>query len=176
MNLRLNEIEKKIVAILLAYNAPVSISFLEKTLEAKKREIKQTLKELERKFIELNLPLRIVEVEGEYEISIDEETGFFLSTAMNSHKGIKALSKAALETLAVIAVNQPVTRKEIMRIRGVAPDSSIATLLEHELIDKIEKDGKAYYVTTNEFLRAAGLKTLKEFKKEVERLRNGSEE
>lgn len=77
MNLRLNEIEKKIVAILLAYNAPVSISFLERTLEAKKREIKQTLKELERKFIELNLPLRIVEVEGEYEISIDEETGFF---------------------------------------------------------------------------------------------------
>ena len=73
------------------------------------------------------------------------------------------LSKAAIETAAIIAYNQPVTRSEIDEIRGVHSDSSIAKLLEHGLIKISGRKGKTgglLYVTTQKFLEIFGLDSL----------------
>ena len=78
----------------------------------------------------------------------------------------RRLSSSALETLAIIAYRQPVSRVEIEKIRGVRSDKMISTLLEKGLIEEAGyKDtiGRPLtYKTTIEFLRLFGMTTLKE--------------
>ena len=74
------------------------------------------------------------------------------------------MSAPALETLAIIAYQQPVTRAEIEKIRGVRADSAINTLLERELIAEVgRKDGPGrpiLFGTTEKFLLEFNLKSL----------------
>ncbi len=74
------------------------------------------------------------------------------------------LSVAALETLAIIAYQQPITRSEIEQIRGVRADSSVNTLLERELIMEMgRRDGPGrpiIYGTTEQFLIQFGLESI----------------
>jgi segregation and condensation protein B len=73
----------------------------------------------------------------------------------------RALSPAALETLAVIAYLQPVARPEIARIRGVSADAAVAGLLERGMIEESgrtdERGGAVLYRTTSVFDRVFGL-------------------
>lgn len=77
-----------------------------------------------------------------------------------------SLSHAALETLAIIAYKQPVTRAEIEQIRGVKVDGVLNNLMERSLIKEVgRKEGPGrpiVYGTTNEFLTYFGLKNLSE--------------
>jgi len=79
------------------------------------------------------------------------------------------LSKAALETLAIIAYSQPITRAEIESIRGVAADGMIKLLLSRNFIKEIGKKdapGKpVQYGTTKEFLKAFRLTTISDLPK-----------
>lgn len=76
------------------------------------------------------------------------------------------LSQAALETLAVIAYLQPVTRSRIASIRGVNVESVLAKLIERDIVAEAGREQSPgqpiLYRTTNEFLRVFGLKDLKE--------------
>ncbi len=76
------------------------------------------------------------------------------------------LTQAALEVLAIIAYQQPVTRPQIDAVRGVNSDSALRTLLRHGLIDEAgrsEGPGRPIlYVTTPEFLQHFGLASLRE--------------
>jgi len=91
------------------------------------------------------------------------------------------LSAPALETLAIIAYQQPVTRSEIEQIRGVRADSAINTLLERELIRELgRKDGPGrpiVFGTTDKFLMEFNLKSLDDLprKNEFPRLTSGSD-
>ena len=79
------------------------------------------------------------------------------------------LSRAALETLAIIAYKQPITRIEIEEIRGVKCERSLQTLLDKSLIDVIgrqDSPGKPLiYATTDEFLKHVGIETLDQLPK-----------
>lgn len=73
------------------------------------------------------------------------------------------LSVAALETLAVVAYRQPVSRSRIAAIRGVNVDGVMRTLTTRGLIDVVDRDsvtGAALYATTDAFLDAVGVRTL----------------
>jgi segregation and condensation protein B len=77
----------------------------------------------------------------------------------------RGLSQAALETLAIVAYLGPVTRPEIARIRGVAADSAVASLVERGLITESGRDDGAHggavrYKTTPMFERVFGLESL----------------
>jgi segregation and condensation protein B len=78
------------------------------------------------------------------------------------------LTQAAMETLAIIAYNQPITRAKIDSIRGVNCDSSIVKLLEKNLIKeggRLDAPGKPIlYDTTIHFLRSFGLNSVSELK------------
>lgn len=82
---------------------------------------------------------------------------------------LNTLSQAALETLAIISYQQPVTRSEIEEIRGVKCDSSINTILDRGLIEEAgrkEAPGRPIlYKTTPEFLKYMGLKSLDDLPK-----------
>jgi segregation and condensation protein B len=113
----------------------------------------------------LNFPAEIIQVEDSYGLYLKPDEGKAVFEYLDELAKARGLSRAAMETLAVIAFKGPITRKEIMKIRGVSPDSSLATLLEYELIDRFEKDGKTYYRITKKFLRSAGLSSEKELEK-----------
>ena len=92
----------------------------------------------------------------------------------------QALSQAAFETLAIIAYNQPVTRARIEMIRGVNSDSSIATLLERNLIKeagRLDSPGRPMvYETTGEFLRSFGFRSVKDLPMiELDRMISGEQ-
>ncbi|MCX7904214.1 MAG: SMC-Scp complex subunit ScpB [Caloramator sp.] len=82
------------------------------------------------------------------------------------------LSQAALETLAIIAYKQPITKSEIDEIRGVRSDKAISTLLEYGLIKeagRLETVGRPIiYETTEEFLKYFGFKNLSELPNLIE--------
>jgi segregation and condensation protein B len=79
------------------------------------------------------------------------------------------LSRAAMETLSIVAYAQPITRSEIESIRGVSPDAMMRTLLERELIREVGKKDvpgrPVQYGTSSEFLRTFGLASIADLPK-----------
>jgi segregation and condensation protein B len=106
---------------------------------------------------------------------VDGPTGYRLGTQPRFARWIRVLreepqparlSQSSLETLAVVAYRQPVTRAEIEAVRGVSADAGVAKLLERELIavvGRAELPGRPIqYGTTDRFLELVGVKSLEE--------------
>lgn len=109
--------------------------------------------------------IQIIEIDNCYQLCTRPEHYEYIQKLIEPrHK--QGLSKAALETMAIIAYNQPITRSSIEQIRGVNCDSALKRLLERGLIEekgRLDAPGKPIlYSSTQEFLRCFGLKSLKE--------------
>lgn len=109
--------------------------------------------------------IMVVQLAGTYQLATKKENAVYLKKLVDSPH-TSTLSQAALETLAIIAYKQPITRAEIEEIRGVKTERPLHTLLSKALISDVgraEGTGRAYlYGTTKEFLDYFGLKSLKE--------------
>lgn len=109
--------------------------------------------------------IHLVEVAGTYQLTTKKAHAVYLKKLVES-PSTTTLSQAALETLAIIAYRQPITRAEIEDIRGVKTERPIHTLAAKALIKevgRVDGTGRAIlYGTTKEFLEYFGLKTLKE--------------
>lgn len=107
----------------------------------------------------------IVQLAGTYQLATKKENAPYLKKLVDS-PGNTTLSQAALETLAIIAYRQPITRVEIEEIRGVKTERPLHTLMSKALIKeagRAEGSGRAYlYGTTKEFLDYFGLKSIEE--------------
>lgn len=165
MNTKLNGFQRKIIALLLASREMISIEALRKLTGLSGKEIKEEIEKINEVFEMINFPAKIVQVENFLGLYLNPEDGKSIFQYLEEITRTKNLSKAALETLAIIAFKGPITRKEIMKIRGVSPDSSLATLLEYELIDRFENNGKTYYKITKKFLKSVGLSSEKDLQK-----------
>ncbi|MFC4599127.1 SMC-Scp complex subunit ScpB [Cohnella hongkongensis] len=125
--------------------------------------VKDVLKDLQKEFVKKNRGLRIAEVAGGYRLTtVIEHAPFFEKLAYSPSRS--TLSQAALETLAIIAYKQPITRIEIEEIRGVKADRPIHHLVNKDLI---EEKGRAealgrpiLYGTTKAFLDYFGLPSI----------------
>ena len=106
--------------------------------------------------------IRLVEVAGGYQLRTPKVTQMRSRNFLAA--GLRAWAQATLETLAIIAYRQPITKAEIEAIRGVDVDGVITTLLERNLIRAVaRKDvpGRPFlYGTTPEFLQLFNLKDL----------------
>jgi segregation and condensation protein B len=109
--------------------------------------------------------IMIVQLAGTYQLATKKENAAYLKKLVDS-PNTAALSQAALETLAIIAYKQPITRAEIEEIRGVKTERPLHTLMSKVLIKEVgraEGTGRAYlYGTTKEFLDYFGLKSIQE--------------
>lgn len=109
--------------------------------------------------------IMVVQLAGTYQLATKKENAVYLKKLVDSPH-TSTLSQAALETLAIIAYKQPITRAEIEEIRGVKTERPLHTLISKVLITDVgraEGTGRAYlYGTTKEFLDYFGLKSLKE--------------
>jgi segregation and condensation protein B len=112
-----------------------------------------------------NRGISIVQLAGVYQLATKKEHAIYLKKLVES-PGASHLSQAALETLAIIAYKQPITRAEVEEIRGVKTERPLHTLSSRALIKEVgraEGTGRAIlYGTTKEFLDYFGLKTIKE--------------
>lgn len=107
--------------------------------------------------------ITLVELAGTYQLATKKEFSSYLIKLVELPQ-TSSLSQASLETLAIIAYKQPITRAEIEEIRGVKTERPLQTLLTKALIKEVgraEGAGRAkLYGTTKEFLDYFGLKSL----------------
>lgn len=152
-------------ALLLVSSDPVSASQLASVLNATPGEVASLLAELQAEYEDANRGFQLREVAGGWRLFThpafhDQVERFVLSW------DTQRLSQAALETLAVIAYHQPVTREMVKGIRGVNSDGVISSLVDKGLIREVGRDaerGQAIiYGTTNAFLEKFGLRNVKD--------------
>jgi len=159
------EIKSILEAVLFISGEPLSVETLKDILEIEKEEIERIIRELISEYSLKNSGILIVEVAGGVQMVTNPACApwvkKFLAKAIPTR-----LSQQSLETLAIIAYKQPITKPEIEAIRGVNSDGVIKTLLERRLIKILgrkEVPGRPLmYGTTKEFLQYFGLKDLSE--------------
>jgi len=134
-------------------------------------EVKAGLKRLAEKLDAENSALQIAEVAKGFQMFTRPQYADYLDRFFEKRKS-SSLSAAALETLAIIAYKQPITRAELEVVRGVNVDYIVHSLLEKRLVKisgRKEVPGKPFlYKTTNFFLEYFGLPSLKELPKAEE--------
>lgn len=158
------EIKAAVEALLFIRGEIVTADELVEILDIPLLDLKLIMQELILEYNQHNRGIQIVPVDQGYLMCTRPEYADILS---RSKKVVhRRLSQAALETLAVIAYQQPITRAEIERVRGVKVDKVINNLLEKGLIEERgykEAVGKpVIYGTSPEFLRVFGLTSLKD--------------
>lgn len=154
-----------IESVLFASGDPISTERLSQVFEIKPEEIEKYIKDLENKLNSNNSGFTVVRLENTYQLVTREEFAPYIKKAFDI-KRRTPLSPAALEVLAVIAYNQPVTRAFIEQVRGVDCSGVVSTLIEKGLIEergRLELPGRPLlYGTTKTFLRSFSISDLSE--------------
>jgi segregation and condensation protein B len=155
-----------IEAALLATEKPLTLEELKIALEEKSSgEIRKIVSQLKEEYVTQQRGIRIIEVAGGFQMGTDPAWAERLKGIRRKVR-VARLSKPSLETLAIIAYRQPVTRPEIEQIRGVDVDGVIKSLLERHLIQIVgRKPGVGrplLYGTSQEFLERFGLNSVQE--------------
>ncbi len=158
-------IECALEAVLFSLGEAVEIDRLAEALEVREDEIKNAFVNLKKKYQDENRGIKLIEIENSIQMCSNPDY-FECIKRVTQIKKEAGLSSAALETLSIIAYNQPVTKGTIEFIRGVDCTYSVTRLLERGFIDELgraETPGRPIlYGTTAEFLRCFGLKNLDE--------------
>ncbi|MEW5693234.1 MAG: SMC-Scp complex subunit ScpB [Candidatus Hydrogenedentota bacterium] len=177
----MTELKPLVEAIIFASSQPLKIKELASFFEKNEDEIEKVVNELKKEYESQSRGLRIVEVAGGMQMVTSPDCAPVLREYFKIQKKIR-LSRPGLETLAIIAYNQPITRPEIDNLRGVNSEGVLKTLLDKRLIEisgRKEEPGKPLlYRTTDEFLKVFGLKDLKDMPtlKELEEMIETEEE
>ena len=145
------------------------------------RRIRSMVRALNEKLSHERHPFEVLEIGGGYQF---RTVSYFQPWVQQlfKEKSARLLSIQALECLAIVAYQQPVTKAEIEAVRGVASDGAMKTLLEKHLVTiagRSEKAGRPLlYGTTNTFLETFGLRDLSELPPLEEQTKNkgGGEE
>jgi len=133
--------------------------------EASPREIKDVISGIQKELSRSGIGVRLEEVNGSFRFQTDASSGRWLRILLKTDRPNR-LSRPALETLAIIAYRQPISKSEIVAIRGVTIDHILKSLMEIHLIrivGRSELPGRPFlYGTTPSFLEHFGLRDLKE--------------
>ncbi|HHU30678.1 MAG: SMC-Scp complex subunit ScpB [Bacillota bacterium] len=159
------ELKPLLEALLFVAEEPMPPARLAEITGAETREVRRVLKELQKDYEKADRGLQLVEIARGFQLSTKPAAAPVVEKLFSGEKSY-SLSNAALETLAIIAYRQPVTRIEIESIRGVKTDKVLETLRKRRFIRIVgRKDvpGRPLlYGTTREFLKYFGLKDLSE--------------
>jgi len=157
------DLKSIVESLLFVADGPLTLQRLGEVLEESARdEIRSVLDELQAELEKERRGVRLVEIAGGYQLRTPKVNAEWVKKLLGGRP--PRMSRATLETLAIIAYRQPVTRAEIETIRGVDVDGVVSTLLERNLIRAVaRKDvpGRPFlYGTTPEFLQLFNLKDL----------------
>ncbi len=141
--------------ILFVAPQPLSVEDIAKGLDFSTKEVARGLKLLHEQYQDSRRGLRLKVFKDKYTLTNKAEVGQAIDQVLAAPKKV-SLTEASLETLAIIAYHQPITRSEIEEIRGVNAAQTLRTLSRHELITELgrrEQPGNPIeYGTTENFL------------------------
>lgn len=159
------ELRKALEAILLVVDEPVDANTLAQVLEVPTERVAATLQALRAEYVEEGRGFVLREAGGGWRFYTDPGAAPYVERFV-THGHRSGLSQAALETLAIIAYKQPVTRAKVSEIRGVDADGAVRSLVNRGLVDEVGRDptpGRPLlYGTTQAFLERLGLSDLGE--------------
>ena len=157
-----NSLENKLEALLFVSGDSVEISDIIEKWQVTDKQIDKAVENLKERFNE-NFGIKLLKFKNKLQLCSNPEFADDVSLVLNPIRE-RNLSKATLETIAIVAYKQPVTRLDIEQIRGVNSDYAIQSLLKHNLIEIVgRKDavGKPLlFGTTDEFLKRFDLEDL----------------
>ncbi len=159
------EIQAALEALLFASDAPLELARIGEVLDLAPDEVRAALDTLRVACETAGRGLTVVEVGGGYRLVTRPELAPVLLRLQRLRLKSR-LSRAALETLAIVAYRQPISRPEIEQLRGVSADAVVTHLLERRLVRVVgrrETPGRPIlYGTTRDFLEHFGLRDLAE--------------
>ncbi len=162
---RKEPIKAIIEALLFVSGEPLSLRDIAVNLEITPKYTEEILGEMMLDYEVSNRGIKLIVLNGAYQLVTKNEYSDYIQKLLKKNRR-QSLSQASLESLAIIAYKQPITRVDIDEIRGVKSDSAIQKLIERELIaevGRLEVPGRPIlYGTTDEFLRQFGLAGLDE--------------
>ena len=160
-----SEIEAILEAVLFAHGDPIGADKLAAALELPESLVTDGLTALQQRYQRPESGLALLKLGEHWQLATKNQYGPWVSKALETRRAVP-LSNAALETLTVIAYNQPVSRAFIEQVRGVDSSSSVSGLLEKGLIEeagRLDLPGRPVsFRTTDHFLRVFGLSSLDE--------------
>jgi len=164
------EMKAIIESLLFITNTPLSVEDIAEFTGFKKNEIQETLDVLQQESQAEDRGIEVVAVAGGYIYATKACYREYIEKMYKPQ--MTTLSNAALETLAIVAYKQPVTKGEVELLRGVSVDGTMATLVNRGLVEeKGRKDviGRPIlYGTTKQFLQFLGINSLEELPKNFE--------
>ncbi|GIM30549.1 segregation and condensation protein B [Clostridium polyendosporum] len=165
------EISKKdtllsiIESLLFVSGEPLGVKDIAKILECSIEDTEMVLEELKLSYEDSARGIKLITINGMYQLVTKPQNSDFIQKLLKKNTR-QSLSQASLESLAIIAYKQPITRIDIDEIRGVKSDSAIQKLVEKNLVKEVGRldviGRPIQYGTTDEFLRQFGLQDLKE--------------
>lgn len=164
-----NNLNSTIEALLFASEKPLTVEQVKKVLgNLGTDQIREALTELKAEYEQNSRGIRITEIAGGFQMTTSPDLAFFLKKLYKERR-LERLSKPALETLAIIAYKQPLTKAEVQTLRNVNVDGVIKTLLDKDLIrisGRKKSPGRPHvFGTTRQFLEYFGLKSLEDLPK-----------
>ena len=163
----MDNLESVIESIAFVSGEPILVSDLCLKFDLKQKQVDKAVENLKKKYDE-NSGIQILYFNNKIQFSSNPKNVDFVTAILNPIRQ-RNLTKATLETIAIVAYKQPVTRLEIEEIRGVNSDYAINVLLEHKLIEIVgRKDtvGKpSLFGTTDEFLKRFDISSINELPK-----------
>lgn len=158
-----DELLRNLEALLFVSDEPVAGVVLAQALEVERREADALCEELARAYEERGAGIVLRNVAGGWRLTTAPETAPVVERYVLTSRHTR-LTKAALETLAIVAYKQPVTRHQISSIRGVNSDGVLRALVERGIVAEVGREegpGRPMlYGTTPEFLERLGLPSL----------------
>lgn len=175
----MENLENVIESVCFVAGEPVLVSDLCLKFDVKPKQIEKAVENLKKKYDDKS-GIQILLFNNKIQFSSNPKYVDYVTSVLNPIRQ-RNLTKATLETIAIIAYKQPVTRLEIEEIRGVNSDYAINVLLEHKLIEIVGKKdtvGKpSLFGTTDEFLKRFDISSVSDLPKyddlmaEIEKIR-----
>lgn len=159
------KLKPAIEAILFACGTPAEIVKIAQALEITEEKAEEVLKSLIEDYSKRKSGIKIVRLGKSYQMCTEKEYAEIIRTVLDLRRNTP-LSQAALEVLAIIAYNQPVTKAFVEQIRGVDCSGVVSSLVARELIEekgRLELPGRPLiYGTTENFLRCFNVSDVSE--------------
>ena len=157
------EVHRALEAILFLADEPLSVTVLAQAVETGRRDVEAVLRELAEGYAERRSGISLMEVAGGWRLMTHPEAAPYVEQFILSSRHAR-LTKASLETLAIVAYKQPVTRHQVSSIRGVDSEGVLRALMERGLLEEVGRDegpGRpVLYGTSSVFLERLGLRSL----------------
>lgn len=161
----LKQTKAALEAMLFAHGEPVSADRLAEVLEVESDTVERLLHLLQGEYEQEERGICLLHLEDRWQLATKNAFGGYIKVLLDKRRNTP-LSQAALEVLAVIAYNQPVSRSFVEQVRGVDSSSTIQTLVQKGLVEeagRLDLPGRPVsFKTTDVFLRAFGMRSLAE--------------